>query len=190
MRSAWKGWILGLIPLLSAGGASVEEVAKMLSSPPAEARVMMRWWWFGPSVTHQELDRELQAMKAAGIGGVEIQPVYPLALDDPSGGIRNLRFLSPEFFEALRFTTARAQKLGLRVDLTLGSGWPFGGPKIPRELAAPRIRVEPLSRPAQLRWGERVIREFPAEGLRFIESQTGQMVKRAAVGAEGFVLDH
>lgn len=151
---------------------------------------MMRWWWFGPAVTHQELDRELQAMKAAGIGGVEIQPVYPLALDDPSNGIRNLRFLSPEFFEALRFAVKRGQQLGLRVDLTLGSGWPFGGPKIPRELAAPRLRVEPLSRPPQLRWGERVIREFPAEGLRFVESQTGQMVKRAAIGAEGFVFDH
>lgn len=129
-------------------------------------------------------------MRAAGIGGVEIQPVYPLTLDDPSNGIRNLRFLSPEFFEALRFTAARAQKLGLRVDLTLGSGWPFGGPKIPRDLSAQRLRVEPLSRPPQLRWGERVLREFPDQGLRFVETQTGQMVKRAAIGAEGFVFDH
>lgn len=151
---------------------------------------MMRWWWFGPAVTHEELERELRAMKAAGIGGVEIQPVYPLALDDPSKGIRNLRFLSSEFFEALRFAATRAQQLGLRVDLTLGSGWPFGGPRIPRELAASRLRVEPVSRPPRLRWGERIIREFPAEGLRFIESPTGQMVKRASVGAEGFVLDH
>lgn len=151
---------------------------------------MMRWWWFGPAVTQQQLDRELQAMRAAGIGGVEIQPVYPLALDDPSNGIRNLRFLSPELSEALRFTAARAQRLGLRVDLTLGSGWPFGGPKIPRELAARRLRVEPLSRPPQLRWGERLLGEFPEAGLRFVESQTGQMVKRAAIGAEGFVFDH
>ncbi len=190
MRTAWRGLVLGLIPLITAGGTSVEEVAKTLSSPPADARIMMRWWWFGPAVTHQELNRELQAMKAAGIGGVEIQPVYPLSLDDPANGIRNLRFLSPEFSEALRFTAERAQKLGLRVDLTLGSGWPFGGPKIPRELAAHRLRVEPLNRPPQLRWGERVLREFPEEGLRFVETQTGQMVKRAAIGAEGFVFDH
>jgi len=190
MRSMWRGWILGLIPLLAAGSTSVEEVAKTVLAPPAEARIMMRWWWFGPAVTKQELERELRAMKAAGIGGVEIQPVYPLSLDDPANGIRNLRFLSPEFNEALRFAGETAQKLGLRVDLTLGSGWPFGGPKIPRQLAAYRLRVESTSRPPQLRWGERVLREFPAEGLRFIESQTGQMVKRAAVGAEGFVIDH
>jgi hypothetical protein len=150
----------------------------------------MRWWWFGPAVTQQELDRELRAMKAAGIGGVEIQPVYPLALDDPASGVRNLRFLSPEFAQALRYAVMRGQKLGLRVDLTLGSGWPFGGPKIPRELASRRLRVEPSGRPPQLRWGERVVREFPEAGLRFVETQTGQMVKRAAVGAEGFVFDH
>ncbi|GIU76874.1 MAG: hypothetical protein KatS3mg005_0112 [Bryobacteraceae bacterium] len=190
MRSAWRGWILGLIPLLAAGSSPVEEVAKTLVSPPPDARILMRWWWFGPAVTQQELDRELQAMRKAGIGGVEIQPVYPLALDDPASGMRNLRFLSPEFLQALRFTVTRAQKLGLRVDLTLGSGWPFGGPKIPRELAAQRLRVEPTGRPPQLRWGERVVREFPEEGLRFVETQTGQMVKRAAVGAEGFVFDH
>jgi len=190
MRSMWRCWILGWIPLLAAGAATAEEVAKGLASPPPEARVMMRWWWFGPAVTQRELDRELQAMKAAGIGGVEIQPVYPLALDDPPEGIRNLRFLSPEFMDALRFAVSRAQQLGLRVDLTLGSGWPFGGPKIGRELAAQRLRVEPLARAPQLRWGERIVGEFPEEGLRFVETQTGQMVKRAAVGAEGFVFDH
>ncbi|MGQ9916139.1 MAG: glycosyl hydrolase [Bryobacteraceae bacterium] len=190
MARWWRFWILGWSALVAVGAASLEEVAKTLQSPPPEARILMRWWWFGPAVTHQELARELEAMKAAGIGGVEIQPVYPLTLDDAAAGLRNLRYLSPEFLEALRFTQVKARQLGLRVDLTLGSGWPFGGPKIPRELAAHRLRVEPLSQPLQLRWGERVLGEFPENGLRFLESQTGQMVKRASVGAEGFVLDH
>lgn len=186
----WRMWGLALTILMSAGGATVEQVAKMLADPPAEARIMMRWWWFGPAVTRQELARELEAMKAAGIGGVEIQPVYPLTLDDPENGVRNLRFVSKEFLEALEFASRKGRELGLRVDVTLGSGWPFGGPKIPRELAAKRLRVEPPGRPPQLRWGERVVGEYPEAGLRFIESQTGQMVKRAAVGAEGFVIDH
>lgn len=190
MARWWRFWILGWSALVAVGAASLEEAAKMLQSPPPEARILMRWWWFGPAVTHQELARELEAMKAAGIGGVEIQPVYPLTLDDPENGLRNMRYLSPEFLEALRFAESKARQLGLRVDLTLGSGWPFGGPEIPKELAARRLRVEPLSRPPQLGWGERVLREFPGAGLRFVESQTGQMVKRASVGAEGFVLDH
>jgi len=45
--------------------------------------MMVRWWWFGPSVTKPELERELRSMKDAGIGGVEVQATYPLELDDP-----------------------------------------------------------------------------------------------------------
>ena len=89
---------------------------------------MMRWWWFGPAVTKPELERELRLMKEGGIGGFEVQPVYPVALDDEAAGIKTLPFLSDEFIEALRFTSGRTRELGLRFDLTLGSGWPFGGP--------------------------------------------------------------
>jgi hypothetical protein len=39
----------------------------------------MRWWWFGPSVTRPELERELTAIADAGLGGVEVAYVYPLA---------------------------------------------------------------------------------------------------------------
>ena len=41
---------------------------------------MMRWWWFGPAVTKTELEREMQLMRDGGIGGFEVQPVYPLVL--------------------------------------------------------------------------------------------------------------
>ena len=111
-------------------------------TPPDSAAPMMRWWWFGPSVTHAELEREMRAMKAGGVGGVEIQPVYPLALDDEAHGIRTLPFLSDEFLEALRFVSATAQALGLRMDVTLGSGWPFGGPGVPIAAASAKLRIE------------------------------------------------
>ena len=90
----------------------------------------MRWWWFGPAVTKSELEREMRLMKEAGIGGFEVQPVYPLALDNDANGIKTLPFLSDEFLDALRFTSEKARELGLRFDLTLGSGWPFGGPTV------------------------------------------------------------
>jgi hypothetical protein len=55
---------------------------------------MMRWWWFGPAVTEVELEREMRRMKEGGIGGFEVQPVYPVVLDDPAGGIKTRPFLS------------------------------------------------------------------------------------------------
>ena len=68
---------------------------------------MMRWWWFGPAVTHDELAKELDQMHSAGIGGVEIQPVYPLSVDDPAKGIKNLPYLSPGFLDAVTFANQK-----------------------------------------------------------------------------------
>jgi hypothetical protein len=110
-------------------------------SPPDGARPVMRWWWFGPSVTKPELKKELETMRSAGIGGIEIQPVYPLALDDAANGIRNFPYLSPEFLDDVSFANATARSLGMRVDITLGSGWPYGGPHTTLALAAGRLKV-------------------------------------------------
>ena len=217
--------------ILQPAGATVEEVSAGFASPPDDSRVMMRWWWFGPAVTREGLERELQAMRAGGLGGVEIQPVYPLALDGSLSGLRILPFLSPEFADALRAAAEIGAGLGLRVDLTLGSGWPYGGPGVTIHEAAGRLRVERIALPPggrrvplpAIRDGERLIAAFttrlagdvladeapqrradvrdgvawlpsdPAQGdilLVFIAGRTGMQVKRAAVGAEGFVLDH
>ena len=101
----------------------------------------MRWWWFGPAVTKPEMKKELETMRGAGIGGVEIQPVYPLMLDDETKGIKNLQYLSPEFLDDVSFANKTARTLGLRVDITLGSGWPYGGPKTTLALAAGKLKV-------------------------------------------------
>ena len=121
---------------------SVAELHRSFVDPPDSSRIMMRWWWFGPAATKPELTRELEQMKAAGIGGVEIAHLYPLALDNPSMGFRNTPFLSQEHLEALHFAVEEARRLGLRVDVTLCSGWPFGGPHIPVTEAAGKLRVE------------------------------------------------
>jgi len=131
-----------LLPLRPGLAAPIDELQKGFANPPDDARIMMRWWWFGPAVTKAELERELRLMKEGGIGGFEVQPVYPLTLDDPEKGIRNLTFLSDQFLDALRFTSQKARELGLRFDLTLGSGWPFGGPMVTIDNASARLRYE------------------------------------------------
>src|SRR5580765_6731422 len=132
---------------------ALDDLRRSFAAPPADSRIMMRWWWFGPAVTEPEIERELQAMKAGGIGGVEVQPVYPVALDDPGAGIRNLPYLSDEFIEALRFAAEKARELGLRFDLTLGSGWPYGGPQVGAAQAAGKLRIERVPAMPQTRRG-------------------------------------
>jgi hypothetical protein len=92
---------------------------------------MTRWWWFGGAVTPDEITRELTLMKEAGLRGVELQPVYPVEVDDPQRGVRNIRYFSQDWFDCLRHTAKEATRLGLQFDFTLGSGWPYGGPFIP-----------------------------------------------------------
>lgn len=126
----------------SQSSATLDALYQRFVNPPDDARIMMRWWWFGPAVEKPELERELRVMKSAGIGGVEIQPVYPLELDDPKTGFHNTPYLSDEFLADVRFASETAKSLGLRVDITLGSGWPYGGPHTPVTQAAGRLRVE------------------------------------------------
>ena len=209
----------------------IGEVARHFASPPDDARVQVRWWWFGPGVTKAELEREMLAMKAGGFGGFEIQPVYPLALDDPKTDFKNLPYLSPAFLDDVRFVADKAHVYKMRADLTLNSGWPYGGPHTPVTEAASELRMAAIDVPAgagsfalpSISNGEELIAMFGGEGsskqydakslhqldlhpedgrvsmapaevervvLCFISSRTGQQVKRAAVGAEGFVLDH
>ena len=225
-----------LLPFLSgehSWASPLDEVRRSFENPPDNSRLMMRWWWFGPAVTKPELQREIEAMKAAGIGGFEVSPVYPMTLDDPQRGILNLPYLSPGFLDALHFAGQTAKQLGMRFDLNLGSGWPYGGPNTPvtqasgslrvvktspaagaTSLALPSIGVGEsllavfLARPdaASNTWKD--IHRLPTEAVSagrlplpealpdgrivvfFIASRTGMMVKRAAVNAEGFVLDH
>ena len=119
-----------------------QSLEKNFQNPPNDARIMMRWWWFGPTVNKLQLEKELRTMRDGGIGGVEVQPVYPLLPDDEKNGIKNLPYLSDEFIDMLRFTGVKTKELGMRMDLTLGSGWSFGGAKTPIAEAAGQLRIE------------------------------------------------
>src|SRR3954470_6288224 len=137
----------GLIAVLFLAVASlhaqtITDLQRGFEHPPDDAKIMMRWWWFGPSVTKTELEREMRMMKQGGIGGFEVQATYPLLPDDPTAGVKNLPYLSDEFIDALRFVAAKSRELGLRMDLTLGSGGPFGGPSVSIDDAAGTLRVE------------------------------------------------
>jgi hypothetical protein len=217
-------------PSSSSSLTALANLERGFRTPPDDTRIMMRWWWFGPTVTKAGLEREMRLMKDGGIGGFEIQPVYPVVLDDPAQNLVTHPFLSDVFLDHLSFAATKARELGLRADLTIGSGWPYGGPQVGITQAAGKLRVERVAAPAgtqhvavpDIRAGERLMAAFLApiaaptttEGLReittiadgvlllpertpgprevlfFISSRTGMMVKRPAVGAEGFVLNH
>ena len=56
--------------------------------------------------------------------------------------MKNLPFLSPAMLDAVNVCAGpKGQKLGLRMDVTLCSGWPYGGPATTLADAATRLRT-------------------------------------------------
>jgi hypothetical protein len=130
------------LPTTAANAPStIADLRQTFDQPPADARMMVRWWWFGSAVTKPELEKEIRTMKQGGFGGFEVQPVYPLVLDGDHG-LHNLPYLSDGFLDALRFAAETGRAEGMRFDLTLCSGWPYGGPHIPISQASGRLRVD------------------------------------------------
>jgi len=180
--------LLGMGLLMTAADAPppIAGLKQAFQKPPAEARAMARWWWFGSAVTKPELAREIRAMKQGGFGGFEVQPVYPLVLDDPEHGLVNLPYMSDGFLDALRFAAETGRAEGMRFDLTLCSGWPYGGPHIPLAQASGLLRVASAGVTAgagtvdlpRMAEGESLVaaflakgsgREFSPEGIRRLD---------------------
>lgn len=80
-----------------------------LSNPRRECRGRTRWWWYGCAVEKEEIQRELDFIAEAGLGGVEPQILYPLDADDAEKGIKHEDYLSPGYMENIRFAAEEAQ---------------------------------------------------------------------------------
>ncbi len=94
------------------------------------------WWWiFGNSTTKYDITAQLEYMQKAGIGGVCIIPVYGEKGDEEN----YVDLLSPKFMQMLEYISEEAKRLKMGVDMTMGCGWPFGGPWIDKKLTAKKF---------------------------------------------------
>jgi hypothetical protein len=138
MRTSFYPFILPWLAALTLASA-----ADFPTDPlgwPAETQTQKpwtRWWWLGSAVDKPNLTRELEEFARNGIGGVEICPIYGAKGAED----RFIDFLSPEWMEMLAHTTREAKRLGLGVDMTTGTGWPFGGPQVNSENASNGLRI-------------------------------------------------
>ncbi|MCR4583660.1 MAG: glycosyl hydrolase family 2 [Prevotella sp.] len=109
--------------------------------PPAntEAKAGARWWWLGSAVDKQNLEWTMQQYASHGIGALEITPLYGVQGNQAN----NIPYLSDKWMEMLRFTQEQGKKLGVEVDMSTGTGWPFGGPWVPlKESACKAVFVD------------------------------------------------
>ena len=114
------GFVLCLAACAAIARAQPEE--KRLSSlrddfqsPPPETRPLVRWWWFIPPPSREEATRELERIKEAGFGGVEIafeQPILPTIKGDKA------------LLNAIRVASLKAKQLGLSFELGVENAVP------------------------------------------------------------------
>lgn len=109
-----------------------------------ENRPFVRWWWLGSAVDEDGLTWNLEEFSKAGIGGVEITPIYGVQGNESN----DVDYLSPKWMELYSYTVKEADRLGLQIDLNNGTGWPFGGPQIEpdnsaRKFVIVKIEVSP-----------------------------------------------
>ena len=130
-------WLATLILAPFAGAADFPADPMGWPTVTATQKPWTRWWWLGSAVDKPNLTRQLEDFAKTGLGGVEICPIYgAVGAED-----RDLRFLSPPWMDMLGHTTAEAKRLGLGVDMTTGTGWPFGGPQVTPEIASTGLQL-------------------------------------------------
>jgi hypothetical protein len=160
-----------LLPLLLLAQVAVGQSAD-LGWPDATqyGKPWTRWWWMGSAVDRENLTAELEALAAAGFGGVEVTSIY---------GVRGqehafVPYLSDRWIDLLLHAAAEARRLGMGLDMPPGSGWRIGGPGVRLEDAGASLRIE----------ADTVRGVYVAE-IR----PSGDKVKRAAPGGEGNAID-
>ncbi|MBX3007040.1 MAG: hypothetical protein KF816_03330 [Melioribacteraceae bacterium] len=84
------------------------------------------WWWLGSAVDSANITYSLENFKKAGIGGVHIIPIYGVKGFEE----KFINFLSPQWMEMLSHTANECERIGIGLDMTIGTGWPFGGAQV------------------------------------------------------------
>ncbi|WP_417941044.1 glycosyl hydrolase [Flavobacterium sp. RS13.1] len=134
-----------------------------------------RWWWMGSAVDKPNLKKSLVDFHKAGIGGVEITPIYGVKGEENNF----IDYLSPKWMEMLDYTIHVSDSLHMQVDMVLGTGWPYGGSHVTLPHAATKLIVEKY----QLKKNETIDRSIKLEDTK--EKTPTELLYVVAYGSDG-----
>jgi hypothetical protein len=131
-------WITGAVFFAQCFALVAEphRLAEQFLDPPGESKPYIMWYWMGGNISRAGITADLDAMKRAGIGGVQIFNIGGgNALKGP------VQILSPEWRDLMKFAITYAGELGIDVVLynSMGGWSASGGPWVTPELAMQEI---------------------------------------------------
>lgn len=112
---------------------SVRDAARKFANPPAEYGLTMWWFWNG-EMSEANIRRDLADLKAHNVHAVMLW-CY--------NGLTNLEYLSPAWFERVKFAVQEARRAGVRVWIADEGCYPSGfiGGKVTRERPSQRMQI-------------------------------------------------
>ncbi|RYF71143.1 MAG: DNA-binding protein, partial [Cytophagaceae bacterium] len=119
----------------SAGGlAKIGSVA----GQSQQAKPWVFWYWMQGAVSKEGITADLEAMKAAGIGGAYLMPIK--GVTNPPLMTPTTEQLSPRWWEMVRHSMQEAKRLGLEMGMHVSDGFALaGGPWITPELSMQKV---------------------------------------------------
>jgi hypothetical protein len=126
------------------GVAGAGTIQEDFLNPPVAARPYVWWHWMGANFSKDGITRDLEAMKASGIGGATIFNLSSAVQESHAPTLNNpwpdQTYRSPKYWEAIRHAAAEADRLGLEIGLHNTVGYSTtGGPWIDEERSMQRL---------------------------------------------------
>jgi hypothetical protein len=155
---------------------STGEAASAFRTPPAGFGMLLWWNWGGP-ITEEFIVRDLDNIHSHGVQGVLVGTAY--GVDPP--------YLSPRFFELIRYAVDQARQRGMKVWLADEGSYPsgFAGGKFNTDHPALRMQALVVSERLSASGGEEVRHALPPEtvGVLAVNRATGESQTIAGAGA-------
>lgn len=151
LNAAEEGMPLPVSAVAGVLAATSDDLFSEFVDPPLAARPGAYWCWLNGNVSTAQITRDLQEMKAKGMGGAEIWDVQALRNPDnfiPAGPA----FMGDESVGLIAHAIREATRLDLHLGLIASSGWNAGGSWVPPKFAGKGLfwSQTPVEGPARI----------------------------------------
>ncbi|MFV1969256.1 MAG: glycosyl hydrolase, partial [Pirellulaceae bacterium] len=123
------------LSILAGRESKSDDLESGFLDPPDSAKPRVYWWWLESNVSKAGITRDLEEMRAKGIGGALIFDAASLVKGTPAGPT----FMSREWRDRFKHAVDEAGRLDLELSVNICSGWDSGGPWVPPQFASQKV---------------------------------------------------
>ena len=128
-RLLTRAFLAGASALLM-GCAAADKRETGFVTPPSSVQTGTYWYWIEGNISKEGVEKDLEAMKAAGINRAFVANIGGAGTGDPNSQYK-LEFMSDEWWDITRAALKKATELGIDIGMFNSPGWSqSGGPWI------------------------------------------------------------